>query len=106
QLRLDGGFLVAFGKGSKERVVPVGEAAETWLRRWLAEGRPRLARGRHEAVFVSRRGAAMTRQGFWKLLKAYGRAAGIGRELSPHVLRHSFATHLLEHGADLRVVQT
>lgn len=106
QLRLDGGFLVAFGKGSKERVVPVGEAAETWLRRWLAEARPLLVRGRHEAVFVSRRGTAMTRQGFWKLLKAHGRAAGIRRDLSPHVLRHSFATHLLEHGADLRVVQT
>jgi integrase/recombinase XerD len=106
QLRLDSGFLVAFGKGSKERVVPVGEAAETWLRRWLAVARPLLVRGRHEAVFVSRRGTAMTRQGFWKLLKAHGRAAGIRRDLSPHVLRHSFATHLLEHGADLRVVQT
>jgi integrase/recombinase XerD len=106
QLRLDGGFLVAFGKGAKERIVPVGENAENWLRRYLAEVRPKLARGRHDVVFVNQRGAPMTRQGFWKLLKAFGRAAGIDRELSPHVLRHSFATHLLEHGADLRVVQT
>ncbi|MFN7940143.1 MAG: site-specific tyrosine recombinase XerD [Thermoanaerobaculia bacterium] len=104
QLRLEGGFLIAFGKGAKERVVPVGETAEAWLRRWLADGRPRLARGRHEAVFVNRRGAPMTRQGFWKILRAYGLAAGIA-DLSPHVLRHSFATHLLEHGADLRAVQ-
>jgi len=106
QLRLDGGFLVAFGKGAKERIVPVGESAEGWLRRYLAEVRPKLARGRHDVVFVNQRGRPMTRQGFWKLLKAFGRAAGIERELSPHVLRHSFATHLLEHGADLRVVQT
>ena len=106
QLRLDGGFLVAFGKGSKERLVPVGESAERWVRRYLREVRPAWARGRHEAVFVTRRGGAMTRQGFWKLLKVHGRAAGIDRPLSPHVLRHSFATHLLEHGADLRAVQT
>ncbi len=105
QLRLEGGFLVAFGKGSKERIVPVGESAEAALRRYLDAGRPALARGRQDAVFVSRRGVAMTRQGFWKILKAHGRAAGIDRPLSPHVLRHSFATHLLEHGADLRAVQ-
>jgi len=106
QLRLEGGFLIAFGKGARERVVPVGEAAEGALRRYLREVRPRLAAGRHDTVFVNLRGAPMTRQGFWKLLKAWGRAAGIRRALSPHVLRHSFATHLLEHGADLRVVQT
>jgi len=105
QLRLDSGFLVAFGKGSKERIVPVGEAAEGWVRRYLAEVRPRFARGRHDAVFVTRRGGGMTRQAFWKRLKGHGRAAGIERPLSPHVLRHSFATHLLEHGADLRSVQ-
>lgn len=105
QLRLDSGFLLAFGKGEKERVVPVGEAAEEWLRRYLREVRPQLARGRHDAVFVNRRGAAMTRQGFWKLLRDYGRAVGIA-DLHPHALRHSFATHLLEHGADLRAVQT
>lgn len=104
QLRLDAGFLVAFGKGSKERVVPVGETAELWLRRYLSEVRPELAKGRHEAVFVNRRGTAMTRQGFWKILGAYGRLAGVP-DVHPHVLRHSFATHLLEHGADLRAVQ-
>jgi integrase/recombinase XerD len=106
QLELAGGFLIAFGKGSKERVVPVGEAAEAWLGRYLREVRPLWAAGRHDTVFVNRRGMPMTRQGFWKLLKAHGRAAGIDRGLSPHVLRHSFATHLLEHGADLRSVQT
>jgi len=106
QLRLEGGYLIAFGKGAKERIVPVGEAAETALRAYLGGTRPALARGRHDAVFVNLRGSPMTRQGFWKLLRAYGRAAGIRRALSPHVLRHSFATHLLEHGADLRVVQT
>jgi len=105
QLRLDSGFLIAFGKGSKERVVPVGENAEAWVRRYLAEVRPRWASGRHDALFVTRRGGGMTRQAFWLLLGAYGRAAGIRRPLSPHVLRHSFATHLLEHGADLRAVQ-
>ncbi len=106
QLRLDVGFLVAFGKGNKERVVPVGEQSEHWTRRYLREIRPDLARGRHQAVFVNRFGEGMTRQGFWKILKAYGRQAGIRAPLSPHVLRHSFATHLLEHGADLRAVQT
>ncbi|MCM2269476.1 MAG: tyrosine recombinase, partial [Thermoanaerobaculia bacterium] len=105
QLRLEAGFLIAFGKGSKERVVPVGESAEAWLRRYLAEVRPRWARGRHDAVFVTARGGAMTRQTFWGLIKRHGRAAGIEQPLSPHVLRHSFATHLLEHGADLRAVQ-
>ncbi|MES1240766.1 MAG: site-specific tyrosine recombinase XerD [Acidobacteriota bacterium] len=105
QLRLDAGFLVAFGKGSKERVVPVGEQAEAWVKRYLREIRPDLAAGRHQAVFVNFAGEPMTRMGFWKNLKAYGVKTGI-RDLSPHVLRHSFATHLLEHGADLRSVQT
>jgi integrase/recombinase XerD len=105
QLRLDAGFLVAFGKGSKERVVPVGEQAEHWVKRYLRDVRPDLAEGRHQSVFVNFRGERMTRMGFWKNLKAYGVDAGI-RDLSPHVLRHSFATHLLEHGADLRAVQT
>ena len=104
QLRLDVGFLVAFGKGGKERAVPVGEAAESWLQRYLVDGRPALVTGRHERVFVNRFGRPLSRQGFWKLLKGYGAAAGVG-ELSPHTLRHSFATHLLEHGADLRAVQ-
>ena len=105
QLRLDAGFLIAFGKGSKERIVPVGESAEDWVKRWLREVRPQVSRGRHQAVFVNYAGEPMTRMGFWKNLKAHGVQAGI-RDLSPHVLRHSFATHLLEHGADLRAVQT
>jgi integrase/recombinase XerD len=105
QLRLDAGYLLAFGKGAKERVVPVGERAEAALRTYLSEVRPRFARGRQEAVFLTRRGGAMTRQGFWKLIREHGRRAGIRSGLSPHVLRHSFATHLLEHGADLRAVQ-
>jgi len=104
QLRLDVGFLIAFGKGRKERVVPVGERAERWLGRYFEEARPSLISGRHDVVFVNHRGQPLTRQGFWKILKGHGRDAGI-RELSPHVLRHSFATHLLEHGADLRAVQ-
>ncbi len=104
QLRLDVGFLVAFGKGSKERIVPVGEQAEAWVARYLREARPALARGRHDRVFVNRFGDPMTRQGFWLILRGYARSAGI-RAVSPHVLRHSFATHLLEHGADLRAVQ-
>jgi len=105
QLRLDAGFLTAFGKGSKERIVPVGEAAERALGRYVREVRPAWTKGRHDVVFVSRRGGGLTRQAFWILLRNYGRAVGIRRRLSPHVLRHSFATHLLEHGADLRAVQ-
>jgi integrase/recombinase XerD len=106
QLRLDVGFLIAFGKGSKERVVPVGEQAEAWVHRYLREVRPDLARGRHQAVFANKDGDPMSRVGFWMMIKKYGLKAGIRSEISPHVLRHSFATHLLEHGADLRAVQT
>lgn len=101
---LGGGYLIAFGKGSKERVVPVGESAEGWLGRYFRDARPELERGRADAVFLSRLGRAMTRQGFWENLRRYARAAGV-KKVSPHVLRHSFATHLLEHGADLRAVQ-
>lgn len=104
QVRVDEGFLLVMGKGSKERVVPIGDVALEWIGKYLREVRPKLARGRHWTLFVNRAGAAMTRQGFWKNLKAWGRAAGIA-DLSPHVLRHSFATHLLEFGADLRSVQ-
>jgi integrase/recombinase XerD len=106
QLRLDVGFLIAFGKGSKERVVPVGEQAEMWVKRYLREVRPELARGRHQAVFANKDGDPMSRVGFWMLIKKHGLKAGVRAEISPHVLRHSFATHLLEHGADLRAVQT
>ncbi len=104
QLRLEVGFLVAYGKGGKERVVPVGEEAEAWLGRYLREVRPRLVRGRHQVVFVNRLGDPMTRQGFWGILRGYGRRLGLAG-LTPHTLRHSFATHLLEHGVDLRAVQ-
>jgi integrase/recombinase XerD len=104
QLRLDVGFLLAWGKGSKERAVPVGEQAEAALYGYLREARPRLVEGRHEVVFVNHRGAPLTRQGCWKIIAGYGRRVGVAK-LSPHILRHSFATHLLEHGADLRAVQ-
>lgn len=104
QLRLEQGFLVAWGKGSKERIVPVGENAALWLRRYLRDVRSELMRGRHESVFVNHRGGAMSRQGFWKNLKQYSLHLGL-RDVSPHVLRHSFASHLLEYGADLRTVQ-
>lgn len=105
QLRLDAGFLIAFGKGSKERIVPVGEQAEHWVKRYLREVRPELAKGRHPNVFANYAGEPLTRRGFLKILKGHAVAAGIRQTVSPHVLRHSFATHLLEHGADLRAVQ-
>jgi integrase/recombinase XerD len=105
-LRLDAGYLRCVGKGSKERVVPMGAEANAALQAYLASGRKALLAGRRsDTVFVGRVGAPLTRQGFWKLIKAHGRRAGIRASLSPHVVRHSFATHLLENGADLRVVQ-
>ncbi len=105
-LRLDAGYLTCTGKGSKERVVPLGATANSALQRYLAEGRPALLGGkRTETLFVNRQGARLTRQGFWKNLRSYGRTAGIAGPLTPHALRHSFATHLLERGADLRTVQ-
>jgi integrase/recombinase XerD len=105
-LRLDAGYLSCVGKGSKERVVPLGAEANAALCAYLASAREALLAGkRSDAVFVGRAGAPLTRQGFWKLIKAHGRRAGIRASLSPHVVRHSFATHLLENGADLRVVQ-
>ncbi len=104
QLRLDAGFLIAYGKGRKERVVPVGDQAATWLERYLERARPGLERSRTPKVFLNRLGTPLSRQGFWKQLKKYGKQVGIAN-VHPHVLRHSFATHLLEHGADLRSVQ-
>lgn len=105
-LNLDDGVLRVTGKGSKDRLVPLGEEAVNWLKRYLAEGRPALlGRQLSEAVFVTPRGGGMTRQNFWYLIKRRAAAAGITRTLSPHTLRHAFATHLLNHGADLRVVQ-
>ncbi len=106
QLNLRQGVVRVIGKGSKERLVPLGEEAGDWLDRYLAEARPALLKGRAAApLFVTQRGEGMTRQAFWYRIKHYARLAGITRELSPHTLRHSFATHLLNHGADLRVVQ-
>lgn len=106
-LDLDLGFLRVFGKGSKHRLVPVGRLAQDALKQYMESGRGSLLKSRTSPyLFITARGGAMTRQGFWKLLAGYGLRAGITRELTPHVLRHSFATHLLEHGADLRSVQT
>ena len=106
QLSLADGLVRVIGKGSKERVVPVGEAARDALARYLKVGRVALLAGRtSDSVFVTARGAAMSRQMFWKLIRRYAFQAGIAAPLSPHGVRHAFATHLLNHGADLRVVQ-
>ncbi|HFQ91918.1 MAG TPA: site-specific tyrosine recombinase XerD [Chromatiales bacterium] len=100
------GVVRVTGKGNKDRIVPLGEVAVEWLERYLEQSRPVLMKGRQsDAVFVTRRGAAMTRQAFWYLIKRYAAEAGITRHLSPHTLRHAFATHLLNHGADLRALQ-
>src|SRR5262249_8463592 len=105
-LHLQAGYLVARGKGRKERMVPVGGAAAQKVNTYLRGPRQKLVRGRDaRALFVSERGRALTRQGFWKLLRRYALKSGIRAALSPHKLRHSFATHLLERGADLRAVQ-
>jgi len=105
-LHLDAGYLRCWGKGAKERVVPVGGEADATLQRYLAEARPLFLGGkRTDVLFVNARGLPLTRQGFWKMIKRYGLHAGIRTTLSPHVVRHSFATHLLENGADLRAVQ-
>jgi integrase/recombinase XerD len=111
-LHLDDAYLTCIGKGNKERLVPVGEQASSWIRRYQAEARPvlrssRAASGGRAAarLFVNARGGPLSRVGFWKILRGHGRQAGISRTLSPHVVRHSFATHLLERGADLRAIQ-
>ena len=106
-LNLEAGHLTCTGKGQKQRLVPIGDEAAGWVARYVREARGRLlGRAPSQRLFVNARGgAALTRSGFWRILKAYGRQAGIARPLSPHVLRHSFATHLLEHGADLRAIQ-
>jgi len=103
---LDMGVARVLGKGHKERLVPFGELALDWLRRYLAEARPELLAGRaSDALFVTGRSEAMTRQAFWYRIKHHAAVAGIQAHLSPHTLRHAFATHLINHGADLRVVQ-
>ena len=106
EVNLDSGVVRVMGKGSKERLVPLGEEAVDWISRYLKEARPELKGKREpEALFITARGAGMTRQAFWHLIRRYGVRAIPGKALSPHVLRHAFATHLINHGADLRVVQ-
>lgn len=105
-LSLTEGALRVTGKGSKERLVPFGEEARAWLERYLAEARAAILQGQaSDALFVTARGGPMTRQMFWKLVKAHALRGGVHVPLSPHTLRHAFATHLLNHGADLRAVQ-
>lgn len=110
-LHLDAHYLTCMGKGSKERLIPIGDQATDWVRRYQRHGRPELVRGKRTTrgqvnrVFVNARGGALSRVGFWKIVKAYGRRADIHGAISPHVLRHSFATHLLDRGADLRAIQ-
>jgi integrase/recombinase XerD len=106
QVSLDMGVVRVLGKGAKERLVPLGEEALTWIKRYLNEARPDLLHGKvSDALFITSRGLPMTRQGFWYLLRRYCLQAGLAKTISPHTLRHAFATHMLNHGADLRVVQ-
>lgn len=106
QVSQDMGVVRVMGKGSKERLVPLGEEALEWLRKYLAHARPDLLHGQvSNAMFVTARGGGMTRQMFWYLIKQHAKQGGLNKPLSPHTLRHAFATHLLNHGADLRVVQ-
>ncbi len=106
QINLIQGCLRIIGKGNKERLVPIGEEAVDWVERYLAEVRTSILSDRYcDYLFVTRRANGMTRQAFWHIIKRYAKKAGINKEISPHTLRHAFATHLLNHGADLRVVQ-
>ena len=107
QVNLRSGVIRVLGKGSKERLIPFGDEAGVWIERYLQEARSELLKGSTEspALFVSNRKSAMTRQAFWHLIKRHAKTAAIEKSLSPHTLRHAFATHLLNHGADLRVVQ-
>jgi len=107
QINLQIGLVRIIGKGNKERMVPLGDVAVDWVTQYLNVARPDLMRGNGVSndIFVTRRGSGMTRQGFWYLIKRYAEQAGIQQALSPHTLRHAFATHLLNHGADLRVLQ-
>jgi integrase/recombinase XerD len=105
-VNFDLGFVIVYGKGSKARMVPIGEKAREKLLLYLEHGRPAILKSKEaKALFVTKRGGGMTRQGFWKLIKNYALKSGITKKVSPHTLRHSFATHLLERGADLRTIQ-
>jgi integrase/recombinase XerD len=105
-LHLDDCYLTCIGKGNKERLIPMGDEAAAWLRRYLRDGRPALLKGKSSPrLFVNAQGRPLSRVGFWKILKTHGRGANLPQSLSPHVVRHSFATHLLERGADLRAIQ-
>ncbi len=110
-LHLDEAYLTCLGKGNKERIVPIGDQATAWVRRYQREARQHLKTRAPTSpraaarLFVNARGGPLSRVGFWKILKGHGRRAGLARSLSPHVVRHSFATHLLERGADLRAIQ-
>ena len=104
-VNFDAGYLIAFGKGKKERLVPLGEVAIASVRTYLETARASFVRTTSDTLFLTPRGKGMTRQGFWKLISRYAVAAGIRKRISPHKLRHSFATHLVERGADLRAVQ-
>ncbi len=106
QLNLEAGFVRVIGKGSKERIVPIGRQAREALQAYIETGRPQqLRKDQSPYVFIARQGRPMTRQGFWKLIKKYALKSGINYRISPHIIRHSFASHLLEGGADLRAVQ-
>ena len=110
-LHLDAHYLTCVGKGNKERLIPIGDQAADWVRQYQRGGRPELvrraaaSRAHANRLFVNARGGSLSRVGFWKIVKGYGRRAGIATAISPHVLRHSFATHLLDRGADLRAIQ-
>ena len=106
QVNLEGGYVLLYGKGSKERIVPLGSEAIKWVTLYLKESRGILAKGKESPfLFINRSGKGMSRQGLWKNLKNYTRRAGLRKRITPHLLRHSFASHLLEGGADLRSVQ-
>ncbi|MEW6408836.1 MAG: site-specific tyrosine recombinase XerD [Nitrospirota bacterium] len=105
-INLEANYLIAYGKGSKERVVPIGEQASKWVKEYMSSSRPKLLKGKQsQSLFVGQGGRTLTRQRFWQTIKKYAHSSGIRDHVSPHVIRHSFATHLLQGGADLRSVQ-
>jgi integrase/recombinase XerD len=104
-VNLESGFLICLGKGGKERIVPLGNSASQAVKKYLSDARFKLWKKESDSLFLTSRGKTFSRQGFWKMLKQYGEQAGLDQKISPHILRHTFATHLLERGADLRSVQ-